>query len=142
MAFTRYRHYQYCMLNGNTGDRGETIYGWRRRSAANKNSVLREEYRREDQYLSIEIQLYCAILIATYNGRGCNKGGVECQEKYWLVHNPRINKRISGKGQGLAPQPGGHWQAAAWPLRDIASANIVWHVLQKRMVGEQQCLAQ
>jgi len=32
--------------------------GWRRSSSANKNSVLREEYRREDQYLSIEIQPY------------------------------------------------------------------------------------
>jgi len=30
--------------------------GWRRSSSANKNSVLREEYRREYQYLSIEIQ--------------------------------------------------------------------------------------
>jgi len=30
--------------------------GWRRRSSVNKNSVLRKEYRREDQYLSIEIQ--------------------------------------------------------------------------------------
>ena len=30
--------------------------GWRRRSAANKNSVLRKEYRREDQHLSSEIQ--------------------------------------------------------------------------------------
>jgi len=32
--------------------------GWRRSSSANKNSVLRKEYRREDQYLSIEIQPY------------------------------------------------------------------------------------
>jgi len=32
--------------------------GWRRRSSANKNSVLRKEYRREDQYLSIEMQPY------------------------------------------------------------------------------------
>jgi len=34
------------------------MHAQRRRSAANKNSVLREEYRREDQYLSIEIQPY------------------------------------------------------------------------------------
>jgi len=29
---------------------------WRRSSSANQNSVLRKEYRREDQYLSIEMQ--------------------------------------------------------------------------------------
>jgi len=32
------------------------VVGCRRRSAANKNRVLRKEYRREDQYLCIEIQ--------------------------------------------------------------------------------------
>jgi len=32
---------------------------------------------------------------------GCDKGGVECQESYCLVRNPRINKRMSCKGQTL-----------------------------------------
>jgi len=40
------------------------LVGWRRRSSANKNNVLRKEYRREDQYLSIEIQPFLAGVVS------------------------------------------------------------------------------
>jgi len=45
--------------------------GWRRRSLASENSVLRKEYRREDQYLiSIEIQPML-MLARVPVGRSC-----------------------------------------------------------------------
>jgi len=43
----------------------QSCIGWRQRSSANKNSVLRKEYRREHQYLSIEIQPYIYTYVLT-----------------------------------------------------------------------------
>jgi len=71
---------------------------------------------------------------------GCNEGGVECRKKCWLVHNPRINKRISCKGQrAKCIWSNTHtvlgWYAIYWPrVHPISSCSWLQDTLKRKLV--------
>ena len=73
--------------------------GWRRSSSANKNSVLREEYWRKDQYLSIAIQPNrCRVhyFVQTWTSWWCRTAR---QTSFrWCVRAP-TNRSAPGSGK-------------------------------------------
>jgi len=67
-------------------------------TSANKNSVLRKEYRRENQYLSIELQPYTN---STPDKRYCRSSRTELN-LYSISWNGRTSKATDSRGRTVA----------------------------------------
>jgi len=79
------------------------------------------------------------------NTVGGNEGGVECHEWFCLVHNLRMNKRISCTGQYVTDPPLLFRQLVfrvdPWPLQEIRSHQSCFALLNHPGIAPPTCIA-